>query len=87
MFTKGTQRCGNQKVCHDSCFQEPLCFVLSTTYKYTYIRTEHHVLLNPNLETKDIKKPCHTASGGEGTVSDEHLKVDCGRIPGTGLYF
>lgn len=43
--------------------------------------------LNSNLVTNDIKKSCHTASGGEGDVCDEHLKVGCGRIPRTELYF
>lgn len=56
-------------------------------YEYTYISTEHHVPLNPSLETKDIKKPFHTVSGGEGDVRDKPLKVGYGRIPGTGLYF
>lgn len=42
---------------------------------------------NPNLETKDIRKPCHMASGGEGDVCDKHSKVGCSRIPVTELYF
>lgn len=43
--------------------------------------------LNPNLETKDLKKPCLTASGCEDDVCDKHWKVGCSRIPGTELYF
>ena len=43
--------------------------------------------LNPNLETKDLKKPCLKASVCEGDVCDRHWKVGWSRIPETELYF